>query len=253
LIIDAHVHIGELGQKSKHFGSTPRRFTAEDMIQLMDSNRVDVVVANCIGRLLDEHDFEARNKIVSASVSKYPDRIVGFVRVNPWVSNCVQQMKMAIREWGFKGLKLHPIAESFQANDEIVYPLMEEASRLKIPVQIHSHQPGSQPALIGDLADRFPDVTIIMAHMGMALYKDAIFVGRKCPNVILETSAQPWTHRISKTVVDTLGATRLVFGSDAPLHHQEIELKKVQMASLSDGELRLVLGENMKRVLGLKA
>jgi predicted TIM-barrel fold metal-dependent hydrolase len=130
---------------------------------------------------------------------------------------------------------------------------MEEASRLRIPVQIHSHQPGSQPALIGDLADRFPDVTVVMAHMGMASYKDAIFVARKCPNVVLETSAQPWTHRICRTVMDTVGVTRLVFGSDAPLHHQEIELRKVQMASLSEEELRLVLGGNIARIVGIQA
>jgi len=253
MIIDAHVHIGELDSKSQHFGTAPRKFTADDVIQLMDKNHVDKAVSNCIGRMLDYDDFKEKNMIIADAISKHPTRITGFVRVNPWLEDCVEHMKQAIQEWGFKGLKLHPITESFQANDELVYPLMEEASRLKVPVQIHSHQPGSQPALIGDLADRFPDVTVIMAHMGMAMYKDAIFVARKCPNVVLETSAQPWTHRICRTVVDNIGVTRLVFGSDAPLHHQEIELKKVQMAGLSEEELRLVLGENMARIVGIQA
>ncbi len=252
MIVDAHVHIGELDSKSKHFGTTPRKFTADDMIRLMDKNGVDIVVANCIGRMLNDDDFKVKNLIIADGMSRYPDRIIGFARVNPWLEECVDQLRWAIQEKKFRGLKLHPITESFQANDELVHPLMEEASRLRIPVQIHSHQPGSQPALIGDLADRFTDVTIIMAHMGMAMYKDAIFVARKCPNIILETSAQPWTHRICRTVIDNIGVERLIFGSDAPLHHQEIELKKVQMAGLSKEELRFVLGDNMAKIVGIK-
>jgi predicted TIM-barrel fold metal-dependent hydrolase len=252
-IVDAHVHIGEMDSRSKHFGTAPRKFMADDMIELMDRNHVDVVVANSMGRILNEDHFRKNNLALSEATSRFPDRIIAFVRVNPWLEDCVDHMRLAVREWGFKGLKLHPITESFQANDEIVHPLMEEAVRLRIPVQIHSHQPGSQPALIGDLADRFPDATIIMAHMGMALYKDAIFVARKCPNVVLETSAQPWTHRICRTVIDNVGPERLVFGSDAPLHHQEIELRKIQMAGLSDADLEFVLGTNMARILRLGA
>jgi predicted TIM-barrel fold metal-dependent hydrolase len=251
LIIDAHVHIGSLDTRSSHFGSVPRIFSADDMIALMDRNGVDKVVANPLGHMLNDKDFEEKNNEIVTAAKKYPDRIVPFTKVNPWLENGLQLFERAIREWGCKGLKLHPITDSFQANDDMVFPFIERAAKFKIPVQIHSHQPGSQPALIGDLADRFPEVTFIMAHMGMNLYKDAIFVARLFKNVILETSAQPWTHRICKLAVEQIGPNRLVWGSDAPLHHQEIEMKKVIMSALNEEEKKMVLGENIAHILKL--
>lgn len=251
MIIDAHVHIGSLDSRSSHFGSTPKMFSAEDMIALMDKNGVDKVVTNPFGHMTTEREFEEKNGIIVAAAKKYPNRIIPFAKVNPWLDNGLQLFERAIKDWGCKGLKLHPISDAFQANDDMVFPYIEKAAKLKIPVQIHSHQPGSQPALIGDLADRFPEVTFIMAHMGMNLYKDAIFVARILKNIVLETSAQPWTHRICKPAIEQIGPDRLVWGSDAPLHHQEIEMKKVTMSGLNDEEKRKVLGENMKRILKL--
>jgi predicted TIM-barrel fold metal-dependent hydrolase len=251
LIVDAHVHIGTMDGRSRHFGSAPREFSAEDMIALMNRNGVDKVVVNPFGRMLNDRDFEEKNQVIVRAAKKYPNRIIPFTKVNPWLDDCVQLFDRAVNEWGCKGLKLHPISDAFQANDDLVYPLIEMAAKFKIPVQIHSHQPGSQPALIGDLAERFPDVTFIMAHMGMNLYKDAIFVARILKNVVLETSAQPWTHRICRLVADEVGSDRLVWGSDAPLHHQEIEMMKVKMSALNEEEKRKVLGENIARILNL--
>jgi predicted TIM-barrel fold metal-dependent hydrolase len=158
----------------------------------------------------------------------------------------------AVREYGLKGLKLHPIIDSYQANHSMVFPLIEAAGELGVPVTIHSHQPGSQPALIGDLASRFPTVTIIMAHMGMAAYRDAIYVAQKERNVILETSAQPWTHRVVRVAAERIGIERIIFGSDAPLHHPKVELTKIEVAGLSPEEKAAVLGGNISRLLGLK-
>jgi len=255
VIVDFHTHIYKADPKytgtSTKFGTARKQCTSEDMISLLDKNGINAAVAFMLGRLLTEQDFYERNKVVAEAARKYPDRIIGFVRVNPWMDNCVELIDKAVKEMGFKGLKLIPTAEAFPANDEIVFPLLEKAKQLGIPVQIHSHQPNSQPALIGDLADRFPDVTIVLAHFGMAAYADAIFVAKKCDNIILETSAEPWTHRILKGAIGRIGVDRIVWGSDAPLHHQEIELMKVRLAGLSDKELDMVLGRNAARILGL--
>jgi hypothetical protein len=187
------------------------------------------------------------------AVQRYPDRFTGFFWANPWDPDSRTDFIHAVREYCLRGLKLHPIRDSFPANHSVVFPLMEAAAELEVPVTIHSHQPGSQPALIGQLAARFPQVTIIMAHMGMAAYQDAIYVAEKEPNVILETSAQPWTHRILRVAAARIGIQRIVFGSDTPLHHPKVELAKIDVAGLSAEHRALVLGGNMERLLGLAA
>jgi predicted TIM-barrel fold metal-dependent hydrolase len=250
LVIDAHTH---LGRGDEHYGKQAlwdRRthFLAGDMLRLMDEVGVDVVVAFGLG----SPAFEDRVKPVIDAVQRYPERFVGFFWANPREPDSRIGFVRAVREYGLKGLKLHPIIDSYQANHSMVFPLIEAAGELGVPVTIHSHQPGSQPALIGDLASRFPTVTIVMAHMGMAAYRDAIYVAQKEGNVILETSAQPWTHRVVRVAAERIGIERIIFGSDAPLHHPKVELTKVEVAGLSPEEKAAVLGGNAARLLGLK-
>jgi predicted TIM-barrel fold metal-dependent hydrolase len=246
-IFDAHTH---LGRGDEHYGAQTlwdrkTHFLAGDMIRLMDECGIDMVVAFGLGRPV----FEDRIQPVIEAVQRYPERFVGFFWGNPREAGSVAAFKKAVPEYGLKGLKLHPIIDSYQANHSMVFPLIEAAGELGVPVTIHSHQPGSQPALIGDLASRFPGVTIIMAHMGMAAYKDAIYVAQKEPNIVLETSAQPWTHRIVRGAADKIGIDRVIYGSDAPLHHPRVELTKIDVAGLTPDDKAKVLGGNIARLL----
>jgi predicted TIM-barrel fold metal-dependent hydrolase len=250
-VIDAHTH---LGRGDEHYGKQAiwdRRthFLADDMLRLMEEVGIDRVVAFGLG----QPGFDDRVRPVIDAVQRYPERFIGFYWANPHEPDARAGFVRGVREYGLKGLKLHPIIDAYQANHSMVFPLIEAAGELGVPVTIHSHQPGSQPALIGDLASRFPQVTIIMAHMGMAAYRDAIYVAQKEPNVVLETSAQPWTHRVVRVAAERIGIERIVFGSDAPLHHPKVELTKIEVAGLAPEEKALVLGGNIARLLGLTA
>lgn len=248
-VIDAHTHVG---RGDEHYGQQAlwdrkTHFLGEDMVRLLDEVGIERAVIFGLGR----PGFEDRVKPVLDAVQRFPDRFIGFFWANPHEPDSRTAFLRTAREYGLRGLKLHPTIDSYQANHSMVFPLIEAAGELGVPVTIHSHQPGSQPALIGDLASRFPGVTIIMAHMGMAAYRDAIYVAQKEPNVILETSAQPWTHRIIRVAASRIGIDRIVYGSDAPLHHPRVELTKIEVAGLTEEEKAKVLGGNIARVLGV--
>ena len=210
----------------------------------MDRNNIDISVVFAYGRLHDK--FRRHNQTVCDAVIEHPSRLVGFVRPNPWYEESLLDIDLFVGEWGFKGIKLHSGMESFPVNDRIVYPIIERASKYQIPIIIDG-----DPALIGDWADQFSDVTFIIAHMAGRGYQTAFFVARKCENVILETSVNAWTHRILRPAIELLGPERIVWGSDAPFHTPEVELKKIEMARLNEEERELILGKNICRILDI--
>jgi hypothetical protein len=128
------------------------------------------------------------------------------------------------------------------------------AAKLGVPILIHTGDPDTygfaQPTLVGDLADAFPDLTLIIGHMGKRLFEDAILVARWFENIILETSFR--NIRDITRAVKRVGAERVVYGSDMPFGVPEIEMMKVRMSDTTAEEKEMVLGANMARILDLE-
>lgn len=234
-VIDAHAHVGVFGSWAQVSS------TGESLLAEMDEFEVEKAII-----------FGPDNTLVRDTVAQYPKRLVGYVWPNPHDPTAVSLVKLALGEWGFRGIKLHPLLNAFLPNDEIVYPIMEEARKARVPVAIHSgHPPFSLPWSIGELADAYPDVRIIMLHMGHGhgvYIQAAINTAKRYENIILETSGMPMHSKIKEAVI-RVGERRVVYGSDIPFHHTSVELQRVKMAGLTDHELRLVAHDNAADLL----
>jgi len=238
-IIDAHCHIGYFG------GWANVGITAEELVAV---NKKFNVVHSVV--------FTLPNALSAEAAAKYPKEISNYVWLNPFDGEkAVNELRTAVRDHSCKGVKLHPLFQAFIADDPIVYPIMDEARKLKVPVAIHSgHPPFSLPWSIGELAEVYPDVTIVMLHMGHGhgLYiRAAINTAKRYPNIVLETSGMPMHTKI-KEAMDTVGNDRVIYGSDMPFHHPSVELQRVKMAGLSESQLRKLLHDNAVEKLGLK-
>jgi len=166
--------------------------------------------------------------------------------------SALNALETAVVEWGFKGLKLMPMLQNFSCVGRVADPLMKKAQELGIVVTIHSGGRLSHPLEIGELALRFPEVPIIMDHMGYRYdVGAAIAVARRSPNVYLmpTTVMDP---RIIQWAVNALGAERVVFGSNAPAVFPETQLLVVRQAELPPEQEAKVLGTNAARMFGLE-
>ena len=234
-VIDAHTHVGSFGSWAQVTS------TAESLLSEMDEFGVGRAIL-----------FAPDNQLVHEAVGKAPKRFVGYVWPNPYDPSAVPLVKEALQKWGFRGIKLHPLFNAFLPNDVIVYPIMEEAKKARVPVAIHSgHPPFSLPWSIGELAEVYPDVRIVMLHMGHGhgvYIQAAIHTAKRYDNIILETSGMPMHTKI-KEAVRTVGERRVVYGSDIPFHHTSVELQRVKMAELTEDELRLVVHDNSEELL----
>ena len=253
--IDSHTHMG-MGLAYASSATLCRATTGNELVHLMDSANVDIAVTfppPWKGGFTDP-DYQEGNRMVYEAVCEFPTRLVGFAWINPKFGNASRKLaQKCIEEYGFKGLKMHPAFDSFSPLDEkLVFPIMEMASDWNIPVLFHTGDPpGSAPMLFLPLAERFPSVPIILAHMGYRLVEDAIFVAQRAPHVYLDTAEN--TPIAVAQGVRQLGAERILFGSDTPYHMMEIEAAKITcLPTITEEEKALVMGKNIARILNLE-
>lgn len=235
--IDAHSHVGYFGSWCD-VGITP-----EELIDQMDEYNVEKAV---ISTYPIKESIEA--------VDKYPDRFVGAAWVNPMEPGAVDIIKDAVENHGFKAVKLHPLENAFLPNDECVFPIAELARELDIPLMIHTgHPPFSLPWSVAQLADIYPDVKMVMIHMGHGngmFIQSAIDMAKKYPNLYLETSGMPMHTKIKEAYID-VGADRVMWGLDAPFHHPTVEMQRTIVSGLTDKQLEDVFYNNVKALLKL--
>ncbi len=96
---------------------------------------------------------------------------------------------------------------------------------------------------------------MVGAHLagGLPLYASMPSGREVLPGAYADTAALRYLYEVSVLpgVVRELGADRLLFGSDYPLVKQSAALDEVRASGLDDTDLRSVLGESAKRLLGL--
>lgn len=228
-IIDAHAHIGYIG------GWADVGITADGLIAQMDEYNIEKTVLCC-----------EDNDITFDVMNKYPGRIIGAVYVNPLVKKTVDFMEEYANK-GFKAVKLNPLRHAYCADAEIVDEVIYKAQKLGLPVCIHSgHPPYSLPWQIGVLAERHPDVKIMMIHMGHGhgVYIDAALkMARKYSNIYLEMSGMPMPSKI-REAYETVGHDRIMFGTDTPFHHPTVEMQKVMVSGVDEQGLQAIFYDN---------
>lgn len=101
------------------------------------------------------------------------------------------------------------------------------------------------------MAARYPDVPIIMEHMG---YRDgtdeAIEVAKVFSNVHLGTNtvAEPL---LLKRAIQELGPERVCFASNGPGVPMDFAVESIRRLNLGEEAEGLVLGGNVARLLGI--
>ena len=223
--IDAHAHIGEFG------GWAKLSINAEQLIAQMDEFNIEKTL------LCSEP-----NEICLDAVEKYPDRFVGMVYPNPYDGQkAVDLIYDYVQNKGFKGIKANPLKHAYVADAELMDPIMEAAKDLNIPVFMHcGHPPYSLPWSIALLAERHPDVKLVMIHMGHGhgVYIDATLkMAKRYPNLYLEMSGMPMPSKI-REAYEEVGADRIMFGTDAPYHPAAVEAMKVMTSGLTEKQIK---------------
>ncbi|MDK2869185.1 MAG: uncharacterized protein PWP39_420 [Pyrococcus sp.] len=232
--IDAHSHIQVLGYP---FNVS---ITPEEFLSLMEAYNIEVAIVS-----------DVDNENIAKITKEYPDKLVGIYWANPKDKNSIKEARKFLEKFEFRGIKLHPLLNMFSPADPRVEEIMRIAEEFNVHVQVHSgHPPTSLPWQIEELARKFPEVKIVMVHMGHgnAYYiQGAIEIAKRHENVYLETSGMPMPSKIAEAY--KVAPRRVVFGIDLPCHHPVVEIAKVLTSGLDEKGMQRVFYENAKVLL----
>ena len=168
------------------------------------------------------------DRYVADYVAAHPDRLLGFLSLDPTVPGWEEELRFGHEELRLRGIKLMPMYAGFRPDDARLDPLWTYATRHGLPVLLHTGTTFvaqaplecTLPRWLDEVARRFPEVRIVMAHLGHPYEGECIATIRKHPHVYADISAlhyRPWQFFNSLMLVQEYGVwNKLLFGSDYP-------------------------------------
>lgn len=239
LVIDVHTHVGE------HDPDTMRCSPAELSAHLEEADAVGVVFP-----LREPDGYPGPNDAAIAAAAASGGRLVAFGRVDPAAEPAREARR--VLDAGARGLKLHPRGEEFTLDDRRLEETWALAHERQVPVLVHAGRGiPSLGAHAVQVATRHPGVRLILAHAGIS---DLAWIGRQAqelPNLFFDTSW--WAPSDLLALFATVPAGQILFASDAPYGRTPVTALEViriaRQAGIDDARIRLVLGEQTRRLL----
>lgn len=245
-ITDWHSHIwepshlgGEYGvQLDAHYPHVPSRCgRPQEHAEAMKQ----AGVAECLViALTSAHlDLHIPNEYVSEYVATWDGRAVGVASVDPADPGAVDGVTEAFETLGLRGLKLAPPYQNFHPHSDEAFKIYERVAELGMFMVFHqgavTHRRGilenSQPVLLDRVAREFPEVPIIIAHMGQPWFAEVIPLLRKHPNVYADLSARcsrtEQLRGILRAANDYNCLDKLVWGSDFPTFDPSVHAQQL--------------------------
>lgn len=244
MVIDDHVHVHEWDYRP----GDPE-YEIDFVIAQMDECGVDLAIVK------DSHAYvgmaqETSNEHAREAVEAFPDRLVGFANIKPpqGAAACKAEIDRCIGDWNFRGIKLHPMVDSYSPDDAaLVDPVLERVIHYGVPIWFHTgHQPHATPMQVASLAGRFPEAALIIGHLGSSMVYEAFWAAAHRPNVYIDISLQsaPTIHRACREVPPE----KIIFGSDAPYGNMASVRQAVETAPIDEHHKAMILGGTIARL-----
>jgi predicted TIM-barrel fold metal-dependent hydrolase len=168
------------------------------------------------------------NHAVAAHVARAPERLLFFASVDPARSDCLEELERCHRDLGAGGVKLAPLYQNVHPCDKRCHEVYRYCERHRLPVLFHagtSFVGGtlldySRPVHFDAVAVEFPELRMVLAHLGHPWEGETIAVIRRHPHVFADLSAlyyRPWQfYNSMRLLVEYRAEHKVFFGSDFP-------------------------------------
>jgi len=223
--VDYHCHIS-ITEYSDPANPTIIAVTKEEFIADLQEAGIDKAVVLSDARTSPEQ--------VAEFCSQDPERFIGFGYVNAVLRGTGEEVLRQRSELGLHGLKLYPCSDGYKPDDTHAFKVYEAASSIGMPIMFpHAGMPvnydylyHTDPAQIDVIAECFPELKIVLAHIGYPRVDETLYVARKHKNVYCDISwpygdvnHPSFTYLLWKDLLTALNMGvmhKMIFGTDYP-------------------------------------
>jgi len=244
-VVDAHTHLGadEDGR-------------SQDLPTLL--GQLDMVGAETRACVFPLHDpdrvpaYRVPNDRVLAWAEQSAGRLIPYCRLDP-ADDPVGEAERCLAR-GARGIKLHPRAQAFGFNDPAAEAIFAVASDARVPILVHAGRGMAPMDPLAELALRFPEVPLVLAHAGIA--GQGMFAAKLAdhPSVLYDTSAFAAIDVVE--LFARVPAERIVFASDSPygqpIPDLYLALRAAARAGVDEAGRAMIAGGTMAAVLDRK-
>jgi len=168
------------------------------------------------------------DRAVKEYVDAHPEQLIGFLSLDPTQPGWERELHEGHQELGLRGIKLMPMYAGFRPDEDRLGALWDYAQRHGLPVLLHtgttfiSQAPleCTLPRHLDPVAARYPEVRMILAHLGHPYEGECVAVIRKHPHVYADLSAlhyRPFQLYHSLMLVQEYGVwDKVLLGTDYP-------------------------------------
>ncbi len=264
-VIDTHMHINFKRPQSKELAKkVGLRYTPAGLLKDMEENNiVRGLIMSVPGQLQDIKNF----------VNKYPGHfwVAGSADPESVSEESLANLESEMQAGTIRAIKLYTGYRHYYPDEEACVPIYRLAMKYDMPVIFHTGDcvspmarlRFSHPLAIDDLAFRFPELKIVMAHMGNPWIRDAAEVIYKNENVYADLSglvtglpeAYKEEYRVRlleqlESAIYYCGADNLMFGTDYCLASHADSLDFFSRLQIRKADMRKILFENALKLYG---
>ena len=222
------------------------------LLKTIEKYNIDEMYISVLsGYFPTEEQVSVMNKIIEDFSKENPQTIKGYVYISPEHKNAVDVLKKGIEEQNMIGAK---VWVSDKCDSENMNSIAEKLIDYNVPILIHAFKKSiSQVANentsvnVRNLALRYPELKIIMAHVDGNCYHGAQNV-RDLKNVWVDVSGTTNRTNEIEYTVENLGEDRVLFGTDLPGCSFAIPYGKVLEADISSEAREKILYKNTQKL-----
>ncbi len=234
MIVDVHTHLMRLETDCtpqvladlRRAGIDPGQWKSAPEDHLRTTAAADVAIV--FGLQAARTGWHVPNDLVAEHVRRASDRLIFFASIDPGQIGHMEELERCHQHLGCQGVKIGPIYQGVHPLDKRYYEVYGYCQRHRLPVMAHMATTFSsgvpldyaRPAHMDQVACDFPDLKIVLAHMGHPWEGETIAAIRKQPNLYADISAlyyRPWQfYGTMRLVVEYHAEGNLLFGSDFP-------------------------------------